>query len=74
MRNYSWIGLLGLPVGILLGKIPGYLGFSCDIPCNAGITFAFLLIFVLLVYYLIPLKNPKDARVGLCQTTEDPED
>lgn len=57
MRRYNWIGLLGLPIGILLGKIPGYLNYECDVFCHAKITIIVIMLFVLLVYYAVPLQK-----------------
>lgn len=57
MRRYNWIGFLGLPFGILVGKIPDYLGVVCGAWCDVSITALVIFSFILAVYYLIPLNN-----------------
>lgn len=58
MRHYNWIGLLGLPFGILVGKIPGYFGLTCGIWCTALTTVACIFAFAVVAYYQMPLRRP----------------
>ena len=57
VRRYSWIGLLGLPFGLLSAKVPGYFGLECSVSCDIFTGGAIIVMFFLLVYYLMPLKR-----------------
>lgn len=57
MRRYNWIGMLGILVGIVVGKISSCLGITCGIWCVVSSSLLFVIVFVLAVYYLIPLKR-----------------
>lgn len=56
MSRYGWIGMLGLPFGILLGDIEKFFGLPCGIVCATVLVALLIAIFLVVIYYFLPLN------------------